>query len=298
MNIINISENAIMNDISTVLSLNSIKPEFIQPGGSDKFKDGWVHIRTTPYTALVQVKNGAYKISVDDKTELILPGETFLVGADKKTIITHRHRESNGRFYMESHWVHFHFSLHETIDLTSLFDMPLKLGTEYKNEINNLIVAIHQASNNSSPNIFQQTSDLHKNAFRILSFICRISPLKPDALDTLKTSDRFRPVFDYIKRHLTTQITPEHLAGIAHLSLSRFHHLFKEIMKCSPLDFVKKMRLEKARFLLLNSDMQVAEVAEAVGFTNQFHFSREFKNATNLAPTKFRQQNNLHNLLA
>lgn len=189
---------------------------------------------------------------------------------------------------MESHWIHFHFSLHDSIDLTSLFEMPLKITSEYKNEVNNLILTTNKILNETSTNIFQQNSKLHEIFFKLLTFICQISPLKSNALENLKTTDRLRPVFDYIQHNFTTSITPEQLAKIANLSLSRFHHLFKDVMKCSPLNFVKKIRIKKAQFLLLNSDMQLAEIAEEIGFLNQFHFSREFKTATGMAPSKFR----------
>ena len=56
----------------------------------------------------------------------------------------------------------------------------------------------------------------------------------------------------------------------------------------TPMEYLKRRRLEEARHLLVTTDGPMSEVAARVGFANQFHFSREFKAAFGATPSAYR----------
>lgn len=94
------------------------------------------------------------------------------------------------------------------------------------------------------------------------------------------------------KMHSDTRydVTVKELAASCHLSESRFSHLFKEIMGKSPMSYLLDLRLNKAKELLEDTELSVLAISEALGFSNQFYFSRQFKKHTALSPTEYRRK--------
>lgn len=76
-------------------------------------------------------------------------------------------------------------------------------------------------------------------------------------------------------------------AEFCSLSLSRFSHLFKEATGLTPLQYLNRVRIEKAKELLLNTSLSVAEISECVGFSSQNYFGRLFRRQVGLSPTQF-----------
>lgn len=71
-------------------------------------------------------------------------------------------------------------------------------------------------------------------------------------------------------------LTLNELAVVAHLSPSRFSHLFKATVGCSPLWWLKQLRLAEARRLLETTTLSVKQVLQATGFRDRSHFCRSF----------------------
>jgi len=71
------------------------------------------------------------------------------------------------------------------------------------------------------------------------------------------------------------------------MSPSAFHRVFKEVTSSSPIQYLKKVRLDKARSLLVESGARVNEAATAVGYESVSQFSREFKRYYGISPTNF-----------
>lgn len=68
------------------------------------------------------------------------------------------------------------------------------------------------------------------------------------------------------------------LAKEEDMSVSSFHSHFKNITSYSPLQYIKKLRLNKAKDLIIQKNMQVNNTAYAVGYESASQFSRDFKN--------------------
>src|SRR5262249_50292101 len=67
------------------------------------------------------------------------------------------------------------------------------------------------------------------------------------------------------------------LADEAGMSSSAFHHHFKALTATSPIQYLKTIRLHKAKMLMLNDGITAGEAAERVGYESASQFSREFK---------------------
>ncbi|MDB5848925.1 MAG: AraC family transcriptional regulator protein [Rhodoferax sp.] len=82
------------------------------------------------------------------------------------------------------------------------------------------------------------------------------------------------------------------IAAIAkHCSLSRSHFIraFRETTGCTPHRWLVLQRVERARELMLNSPLSLAEIALVCGFADQSHFTRAFVQIVGLSPGKWRR---------
>lgn len=80
----------------------------------------------------------------------------------------------------------------------------------------------------------------------------------------------------------------EQVAQHVNLSPSRISHLFKENIGVSIISWREDQRVNKAKFLLQTTPLSISQIAQYLGYTDQFYFSRVFKNKTGLSPKKFR----------
>jgi transcriptional regulator GlxA family with amidase domain len=82
-----------------------------------------------------------------------------------------------------------------------------------------------------------------------------------------------------------------HVAEVAHsvcLSRSRLSCLFRIELEVAPTQYLKKVRMERARQLLRATFLSVKEIGATVGFKDCSHSMREFKKACGLTPSQYR----------
>lgn len=89
----------------------------------------------------------------------------------------------------------------------------------------------------------------------------------------------------YIEDHLTESLDIKTVARAVGMSASGLHAKFKEATSQSPMQFVKRLRLNRARNALLEG-LSVTEAAYAVGYASTSQFSREFSRQYGMPPSK------------
>lgn len=98
-----------------------------------------------------------------------------------------------------------------------------------------------------------------------------------------------RPVLSYIDRHGREPISLAQVAEVAHVSPSRIRHVFKEVTGVGFKEYVTHVRMSEAKRLLLSTDLPVAEVAEAVSYTNLSQFYKVFDRNCSMSPAEYRR---------
>lgn len=78
----------------------------------------------------------------------------------------------------------------------------------------------------------------------------------------------------------------EQLAKVANMSSSSFHKAFKEVTTESPLQYLKKLRLNKARYMIVMENTKAYIAAYEVGYESASQFSREFKRYFGQSPAE------------
>lgn len=91
-----------------------------------------------------------------------------------------------------------------------------------------------------------------------------------------------------IQENYNQAISMEELARELNVSYVWFRTCFKKHTGFAPYEYLQNVRLNHAKILLQNSYLSIKEIAEASGFSSQYHFSKMFKLKTGKAPTEFR----------
>lgn len=103
-----------------------------------------------------------------------------------------------------------------------------------------------------------------------------------------KSSSPVGRVRAQIDRHFSEQLKIADLAAGCFLSLGRLTELFRNEIGCSPREYLSNVRIEAAKRLLRNTDLEVSIVAKNIGFTDPAYFARFFKQNVGVSPTQYR----------
>ena len=95
---------------------------------------------------------------------------------------------------------------------------------------------------------------------------------------------------DFLAAHLTSrELSPAALARAAGMSRFHFSRTFRKILGVTPMHYIVRLRVERAKKLLKHhsENMSVSQIANAVGFYDSSNLNRHFKRLTGVTPTEF-----------
>jgi len=101
--------------------------------------------------------------------------------------------------------------------------------------------------------------------------------------------ERITAVKQYIYEHIDEPLNREVLAAIAGFSVPHFHRIFTAQIGENIVDYVRRVRLERAGRKLRMGAVDITEVALAAGYETHAAFGKAFKQQFGLSPGKFRQ---------
>ena len=111
-----------------------------------------------------------------------------------------------------------------------------------------------------------------------------------DALRLLVRRDghtqRVARAIRFVEAHFDQPIDVAAIAKSAGVSSSRLQHIFKDVTALSPIQYLKKVRLHRARMMMLAEGLGASEAAHRVGYSSPSQFSREFKRQFGLTPSR------------
>jgi len=101
---------------------------------------------------------------------------------------------------------------------------------------------------------------------------------------------KLRRAIDYINDNLRGDLTVKKIAEKLSMNPGYFAHTFSQTTGLAPHQYVIECRVERAKLLLRETELSMAEVAQRVGFSTQSHFSDAFHRSTGLATSKYRRR--------
>ena len=105
------------------------------------------------------------------------------------------------------------------------------------------------------------------------------------------TLQQVTKIIDYFHSHYEEEIFISEVADMFNIDRRRIAYLFEKITGMTPVQYLMHYRVSKAKELLAITDLTIAEVAEAVGYQDNFYFSRVFKKVMQQSPSQYRKLN-------
>ncbi|MBA3240337.1 MAG: helix-turn-helix transcriptional regulator [Acidobacteria bacterium] len=93
-----------------------------------------------------------------------------------------------------------------------------------------------------------------------------------------------------METHLHRELSLEEIAQSVNLSASRFRHLFKAETGIAPAQYLKVIRMRRARELIATTYLTMKQVMSRVGGRDRTHFAKDFKRIYGLTPAEYRDR--------
>lgn len=185
--------------------------------------------------------------------------------------------ESGAAGAMRIHDILFNFILRDQNgQVVSLSDTPLLIsrdGGRFEKYFQDLSAAYHAPK--------RSMLCIKAEAYRLLRHVLSFC---------LGESEKRYPIragLDYLKHHWDENTPVSELAAMCGMSECYFRRLFGRFAGMNPVRYRLLIRISAAKSMLAAGDMNVGEVAEAVGFKDCFYFSRVFKSIVGVSPSAY-----------
>lgn len=101
-------------------------------------------------------------------------------------------------------------------------------------------------------------------------------------------------VIRYMYKHLYENLTLEKIVEEFDLSKSYLNAIFQKYTQHAPMDFFINLKMKRACRMLRTTDFYVYEVAQKMGYTDQYYFSRIFKKIVGMSPKEYKNSDTYH----
>ena len=126
--------------------------------------------------------------------------------------------------------------------------------------------------------------------YELLELVAELRASDPsEGADTADPAQRLQAAIDYAQQHYDRAPSVDELAALAGLGRSHFTRLFKAQTGQSPLEYMNRLRIERAKSLLSQGDEPLAAVAEQSGFSSEYYLGRRFKQLVGVSPGQYRR---------
>ena len=232
---------------------------------------------------LIYICEGQCVVTLDGTVQIAYPGDCIL------------YRPGEAQDYLlakkvkpHTYWIHFNGEVCQKLFETLLLQNVHIIKAEQNREVEHLISRVCQYYNLEVPNRELICSGMMQTILALLSNeLYKANPHTGE-----KGKDKISEVISHIKMVPNLNITVSECADFCKMSKVHFSRFFKQITGMPPVQFVLKIRIDRAKELLDFTDKSIAEIAEASGFPDQNYFARTFKKITGMSPTQYRNVGN------
>jgi AraC-like DNA-binding protein len=112
---------------------------------------------------------------------------------------------------------------------------------------------------------------------------------------TVKHDAILEKILTYIDSNIEKNINVSDLIKVSNISKSSLYGLFNRYYNCSVCEYIKNRKIEKAKSLLMNTDLSVSEISAKLGFSTLSYFSKTFKRINGVSPQKYKKTEVIQN---
>ena len=248
-------------------------------GGNAFDTEGQTDHKTISCITVVSCLAGSYEIYIDRKKYMIHAGECFYTPEKAQQTIVH-HLRPDGK-PLQAQWVYMTVLINNKFDLKKYYDIPCKLPERTSQQICGYISDFVKYASESD-----LTAKIKRNYLEYAILNALIDCGTPVRFQSLR---KLEAAAALIEAQLDTDLSVSAIARAANYSESYLYRLFKDELGMSPQQYIMRQKLAKACDLLIKSDMSVRNISDSLGFCDQFHFSKRFRQEFRCTPTQFRK---------
>lgn len=262
-----------------------VKPHGKYPPSSEhpaEYMFNWEKGRILNHYSILYITGGEGIIEYEgSRSARLSAGSCFIL----KPGVWHRYKPDLLTGWKE-YWVSFHGVYPDIIMANNLMcDGNLHINLGHNQELLRLFHSLIKTMADAEPGYHQVIIGITLQIMAVVNNACkfRISDKYPQ--EKLVAKAKF-----LMQEAIEKPLDVRELAKELPMSYAQFRKVFREATGTSPNQYYLKLRVDKAKELLLTSELTVNEVAFKTGFTSIFYFSRFFKKITGVAPKFFRSQ--------
>jgi len=184
----------------------------------------------------------------------------------------------------KKYWCHFTAKVGE-MNLFDIVRTPVFVDVDEDWKLKGLFEALVDSYNSGC---FTKVLRLKGIMMEIIAWYFDKLSLDDVQLYAYSSTQELGKVLAFIESHLNDNVTIDDLARIVHFHPNYFIKFFRDHLGCSPMQYINRLRLEKAKHLLKTTDLTVKEIADAIGFNDAGYFSKVFKRYAGFSPQEFR----------
>lgn len=187
--------------------------------------------------------------------------------------------EFSGSEGMEQYYFHLKLCDFDETDLLSAFRHPVEFDFDGMHE--------ETLKNCVDSDAFSDALEINHAIYKMLSSLCRehnVDMNRPDYSPSVYAA------ISYIKQHLSIKLTVEQVAKDIFASKSTLSKKFKKEIGVSVNQYISNAVLFEAEKLLVSTNMSASAISDSLGFSDQFYFSRKFKETYDVSPSQYRKR--------
>ncbi len=175
--------------------------------------------------------------------------------------------------------------IYDNDDFYNKFD-----DNEYADEIKRLILEIKAELLRDKPNYYAAKSKFLTIIARVIDLVG--SEKKITKQESTRNIDIVWESVEYIRSHMTEDLSVELIAQESNMDVSYFSKIFKSVLGLSPWNYIIHSRIDLAMSYLRDEKAKysITDIASMSGFSNLSNFNRTFKKIVGMTPSEFRKQ--------
>lgn len=226
------------------------------------------HSKINKSYVLIITTGGSGTIIIDDKMYLLESNHVFIFDASRYDF--DYHSNDNWNFW----WIEFE-------DISDTF-IESELQKSYYHPLTdmeqNMLFGVLD---------YLKFDDSKTSSYLFTSLVCLIQKDSYDIKNGLEYDEKLKMADMFIRKNISTA-TPENVAEYLNVSKRTLFNIFKRELGISPNDYIKDMKLNRAKYIIKTTDTSIKDVAEFLGYADQFTFSKSFKQHFNISPNQYR----------
>ncbi|MBQ6823300.1 MAG: helix-turn-helix domain-containing protein [Clostridia bacterium] len=242
--------------------------------------DFWSGEHTFDCDALYYVTEGEFELTVGEKHYRVRPGQMSYVPAG----VPHTRRIRNQKT-VRKYYTHFDL-LFGTEPLSTFFELPTVMDIKDAEQT----VALYKILRDCYKNGNSPLSVIRGNG-ALLQLLALVIEENGGILNPAKkeSDHSMQAVLHFIQANLHRNITVAELAAITGYSTDHFSRTFRKCFGISPLGYVTKLKINKAKRQLQETRLSVAVIAEGLGYCDANYFAKIFKSRVGVSPLQYRK---------